>query len=98
MAEQRVAALLAAGRPFLADGGLETVMIYHEGFDLPSFAAFTLFDSPQGRAALEHYFTRYINLVRLSGTGYVLETATWRANAPWMERMGLSQTDLVRVN
>lgn len=97
-ADQRMAAFLAAERPYLADGGLEKVMIYHEGFDLPSFAAFTLFESPQGGAALEHYFTRYIDLSILSGTCYVLDTATWRAKALWMEQMGLSQTDLVCVN
>ena len=29
------------GGLFLTDGGLETTLIFHEGFDLPMFAAFT---------------------------------------------------------
>jgi homocysteine S-methyltransferase len=29
------------GDPFLTDGGTETVLIFHEGLDLPLFAAFS---------------------------------------------------------
>ena len=31
-----------AGRPFITDGGMETTLIFHEGIDLPDFAAFVL--------------------------------------------------------
>ena len=31
--------LLAEG-PFVTDGGLETDLLFHQGFDLPEFAAF----------------------------------------------------------
>ena len=40
----------------LTDGGLETVLLFHEGFDLPCFAAFPLLDDERGRAALRRYF------------------------------------------
>ena len=33
---------LDAAHPFLADGGLETTLIFHRGLDLPCFAAFDL--------------------------------------------------------
>ncbi|MBL9052708.1 MAG: hypothetical protein JNN02_03160, partial [Tabrizicola sp.] len=48
----RLEQLMTSPRAWLADGGLETAMIYHEGLDLPQFAAFTLLDRAEGRAAL----------------------------------------------
>ena len=34
------------GGIFLTDGGMETTLIFHEGIELPHFAAFVLLDSP----------------------------------------------------
>ena len=42
---------LAATAIFLTDGGLETTLIYQDGFDLPYFAAFHLLKTADGRAA-----------------------------------------------
>ena len=36
---------LTTGRLFLTDGGLETTLVFHQGLDLPDFAAFPLLDS-----------------------------------------------------
>ena len=36
------------GGIFLTDGGMETTLIFHEGIELPHFAAFVLLDSPRG--------------------------------------------------
>ncbi|HYF46601.1 MAG TPA: hypothetical protein VD926_10360, partial [Acidimicrobiales bacterium] len=44
---------------FLADGGIETTLIFDDGLELPDFAAFTLLDDADGRAALVRYFERY---------------------------------------
>ena len=43
---------LSGDRLFLTDGGLETTLIFHEGIDLPSFAAFDLLKDEDGREAL----------------------------------------------
>jgi S-methylmethionine-dependent homocysteine/selenocysteine methylase len=91
-------ALLQTGKLFLADGGLETSMIYHEGLDLPFFASFVLLDSVAGRAALDRYFTRFIDLARAGRTGFVLDTATWRANMGWAAALGLDEAALRAVN
>jgi len=40
------------GNLFLTDGGIETTLIFHDGFDLPYFAAFRLLRDPEGRDAL----------------------------------------------
>jgi hypothetical protein len=34
------------GQLFLTDGGIETVLIFHEGLELPAFAAFDLLKDP----------------------------------------------------
>jgi hypothetical protein len=36
-------------RIWLADGGLETLLLFHEGLDLPAVAAFPLLWDPRGR-------------------------------------------------
>ena len=86
------------GRPFLTDGGLETTLVFHEGWDLPNFEAFTLLDSDRGREALRAYFDRYVTMVLAAGTGFVLETPTWRANPDWAEKVGYGRAALGRIN
>ena len=39
--------------PFITDGGLETTLIYHDGVDLPHFAAFVLLDDPERKPVLD---------------------------------------------
>lgn len=86
------------GRPFLTDGGLETTFVFHEGWDLPHFAAFTLLDSDRGREALRAYFDRYVPMALAAPAGFVLETPTWRANPDWAEKVGCGRAALVRIN
>lgn len=86
------------GRPFLTDGGLETSLIYLQGVDLPHFAAFVLMDSAEGRAALDAYYRPYLETAAREGTGFVLETPTWRASADWGARLGYDAAGLARVN
>jgi S-methylmethionine-dependent homocysteine/selenocysteine methylase len=90
--------LSSAGRPFVADAGLETAMIFHDGFDLPHFASFVLIDSEAGRAALTRWFDGFAELARSGGTGLFLDTATWRANMGWAGALGLDETGLSDVN
>lgn len=49
-------------RVYLTDGGLETTLLFLEGFELPDFAAFHLLRSAVGRQALERYFASYADL------------------------------------
>ena len=44
------------GGIFLTDGGMETTLIFHEGIELPHFAAFVLLDSAEGRQHLKRYY------------------------------------------
>jgi homocysteine S-methyltransferase len=49
-----------SGGLFLTDGGIETTLIFHEGLELPYFAAFHLLRGRDGRDALARYYERYI--------------------------------------
>jgi S-methylmethionine-dependent homocysteine/selenocysteine methylase len=83
---------------FLTDGGIETTLIFHDGLDLPYFAAFDLLRRDQGVAALEHYFRRHAGIARDQGVGFILESATWRASADWGTRLGYSSAELAAAN
>ena len=95
---QRLERLMNDTRAWPTDAGLETCMIYDEGLDLPHFASFVLLDTVAGRAALSRYFARYIALAVQGGTGFVLDTATWRANMGWAERMGMDEAAIRAAN
>jgi S-methylmethionine-dependent homocysteine/selenocysteine methylase len=86
------------GRPFLTDGGIETTLIFQEGFDLPFFASFPLLEHEKGLAALRRYYTRHASIARERGVGFVLESPTWRASADWGARLGYSRRALEAIN
>lgn len=86
------------GQIFLTDGGLETTLIFHEGWDLPVAEAFVLLDSARGVAALRAYFDRYVPMAVKQGTGFVLESPTWRANPDWAARIGYDRNKLDKLN
>ena len=44
------------GGLFLTDGGIETTLIFHDGLELPYFAAFHLLKDAEGPAALRKYY------------------------------------------
>jgi homocysteine S-methyltransferase len=48
-----------SGDIFLTDGGIETTLIFHNGFDLPYFASFDLLKTQLGRDALIKYYETY---------------------------------------
>ncbi len=85
-------------RKFLTDGGLETTLIFHEGWELPYGEAFVLLENERGSAALRAYFDRYTHLATDLGVGFVLESPTWRANPDWAKRVGVSLERLERAN
>ena len=83
---------------FLTDGGMETTLIFHEGIELPHFAAFVLLDSAEGREKLKQYYAAYLSVARDHGTGFVLDSPTWRANPDWGVKLGYDAAALNAIN
>ncbi|MEO5852630.1 MAG: homocysteine S-methyltransferase family protein [Nocardioides sp.] len=82
----------------LTDGGLETSLIFHQGLDLPLFAAFPLVERDDGKAALESYWQPYLELADERGATFVVDTATWRASPDWGTRLGYDADGLRAAN
>ena len=86
------------GNVLLTDGGMETTLIFIDGFELPCFASFPLLEHDEGLVAMGRYFDSYLDVARQHGTGFVLEANTWRANPAWGAQLGYSLADLAEAN
>ena len=86
------------GGIFLTDGGMETSLIFHQGLELPHFAAFVLLDSAEGREHLKQYYKAYLAVARQYRLGFVLDSPTWRANPDWGAKLGYDADRLKAVN
>lgn len=86
------------GELYLTDGGIETTLIFHNGLELPDFAAFHILKSTEGVAALHEYFRSYAEIARRFEAGLILESATWRASPDWAARLGYDTWELAEAN
>jgi homocysteine S-methyltransferase len=86
------------GDLFLTDAGLETDLIFNHGIEIREFAAHTLLPEAIGRAALERYFTGFLELARETGAGFVLDTVTWKAHRHWGGDLGQDIQELRTAN
>ena len=87
-----------AGGPFLTDAGLETDLIFNHGIEIPEFASHTLLGDPAGRAAMTHYFRGFLELARLTRSGFILDCVTWKAHSHWAADLGVGPDELRRAN
>jgi S-methylmethionine-dependent homocysteine/selenocysteine methylase len=83
---------------FLTDAGLETILVFHEGVDLPCFASFPLLNSEAGVKRLRDYYAGFARLAVSQGVGLILEGATWRANPDWGAKLGFDAQGLAEIN
>jgi S-methylmethionine-dependent homocysteine/selenocysteine methylase len=86
------------GSLFLTDAGVETDLIFNHGIAISEFAAHTLLPEPEGRAALERYFSGYLALAREMDAGFVLDTVTWKAHRHWAADLGETPDQLKAAN
>ena len=82
----------------LTDAGLETVLVFEDGLDLPYFAAFPLLDTDDGRTVLRRYYKSFLQLARDRSAAYVLSSPTWRANPDWGALLGYDAEALAAIN
>jgi S-methylmethionine-dependent homocysteine/selenocysteine methylase len=83
---------------FMTDGGMETTLMFHDGVDLPHFAAFDLLKDDAGIERLRRYYERYVAIARERRLGIVLESPTWRASADWGAKLGYDAERLAGAN
>jgi S-methylmethionine-dependent homocysteine/selenocysteine methylase len=86
------------GGLFVTDGGIETTLIFHEGLELPAFAAFDLLKDAEGTQALRRYYEPYAELACGRAVGLVLESPTWRASPRWAAEIGYTEQELDQLN
>jgi len=86
------------GGLFVTDGGLETTLVFHDGIDLPEFAAFDLLKDEAGTERLREYYDDYLAIAREHDAGFVLEAPTWRANPRWAAAIGYTEAQLDELN
>ncbi|MBC8241520.1 MAG: homocysteine S-methyltransferase family protein [Alphaproteobacteria bacterium] len=86
------------GGLYLTDSGLETTLIFHDNIDLPYFAAFDLLRDKGGKAILRKYYRLHAKTARTDGTGFILESPTWRASPDWGRKLGYSPEALAAIN
>lgn len=87
-----------SGDVFLTDAGVETDLIFNHGIEIREFAAHTLLTDPRGKAALERYHRGFLNLACETGTGYILDSQTWKAHPHWSKDLGESVEQLAAIN
>jgi S-methylmethionine-dependent homocysteine/selenocysteine methylase len=83
---------------FLTDTGLETTLIYRDGYELPSFASFVLLENQAGREHISQYYRRHASIAQSVGAGFIFESVGWRASKDWGEQIGYSPAALDKVN
>jgi homocysteine S-methyltransferase len=72
----------------VTDAGLETWLLFDRGIELPSFAAYPLAGTDEGRAVLTEYYEHYVRIAASLGAAIELDAPTWRANPEWAETLG----------
>ena len=83
---------------FLADGGIDTDLIFNHGIQIPGFAAHTLLADEAGRRALAGYFRPYLALAEEMDAGFVLGSQTWKAHPHWAAGPATDDQELRRIN
>ena len=74
------------------------MLIFHEGLELPAFAAFDLLKDEAGTEALRRYYEPYVALAAARGLGFVAESPTWRASPRWAAELGYGADELAAFN
>jgi len=84
--------------PFLADGGIETDLIFNRGIQIREFAAHTLLPDPTTREAVADYFRGFLGLARSCHAGFILDSQTWKAHSHWAKDLSATKEELREAN
>jgi hypothetical protein len=77
---ERVRDLLETRR-FLTNAGTETYLMFQQGFDLPEFCAFTVFEDREAWSMLvQGYLGPILQAAADTGHGLMVDALVWRAH------------------
>ena len=97
-----VAYKLAATRLGLAEqsigAGVETDFMFNHGIEMREFAAHNLLPDPKGVRRWPDIFEGFLNLASEQGTGFILDTVTWKAHRHCAEKLSASEPELKAAN
>ena len=82
----------------LSDSGMETDLIFHEGFDLPLFASFPCLKIRKARTPFATTTDATSRSPRDAKVGFVFEAVTSRASIAWARQLGLDEAAVADVN
>jgi S-methylmethionine-dependent homocysteine/selenocysteine methylase len=92
-------ATLLASRPFLTFAGIETYLLFLQGFPLREFCAFELADDESAWQAMERTFLRPIaDAAARHGFGLITDSLVWRASTDYVTRLGHTAKGVIGVN
>lgn len=83
-----------ASELYLAEGGVETEVMYRHGHSLREFAMFELMDQPAAVADMQDMYRRYLDVAARHGFAAVLAGFDYRASPDWGEKLGYSPEGL----
>src|SRR6056297_1284777 len=90
MSTQRVIFPREEGVLYLAEGGVETEIMYRHGHELREFAMFELMDQPRAVANMRDMYQRYLDVAARHGFGALLAGFDYRASPDWAKKLGYS--------
>lgn len=86
-------------RIFLTNAGTETYLVFQQGFELPEFCAFTVFDDRKAWSSLERsYLGPILQAAAESGLGLMLDALVWRAQPDFIAKLGHAADQLGPIN
>jgi S-methylmethionine-dependent homocysteine/selenocysteine methylase len=95
---ERVRDLLETRR-FLTNAGTETYLMFQQGFDLPEFCAFTVFEDREAWSMLvQGYLGPILQAAADTGHGLMVDALVWRAQPDFIEKLGLDARQLGPIN
>ena len=81
-------------RLYLTEGGIETEIMYKDGFELPHFAMYPLLDDPAATEAMKGIWRRMLTVAAETGWCVVMNGLDYRASPDWAGLLGYTPEEL----
>lgn len=82
---------------YIAEGGVETEIMYKHGFEFPHFSVFKLLENREAMDGLRGMYERYLDVVAAHGAGALIAGLDYRASPDWAGLLGYSAEGLREI-